>query len=123
MDTEIGRHLREVRVKTRDSLRAMAIKMGISAAYLSAIENGKRNVPAGFLETFFNAYSLTTEEQANITQSVYQSISKYTIDLTNLSDIKRQVLLSVIKDEIDESTMDKLVEIYTDSSAKKTEKL
>ena len=44
MVTQLGKILRIIRVNTGDSMRTMAGKLGVSVSYLSAIENGKRNV-------------------------------------------------------------------------------
>ena len=45
MITEFGKILRIIRINCGDSAKDMSEKLGISASYLSAIENGKRNVP------------------------------------------------------------------------------
>ena len=94
-----------------------------SASYLSAIENSKRNIPPGFLEVVFKAYSIPDKEKKKMTVSIYNSMNNYKIDLSNLSDKKRQVLLSVAKEELDDSTIDKLFDIVADDSSNKTEKL
>lgn len=46
MLTEFGKVMRIIRINTGDSMRDMAAKIGMSATYLSAIETGKRNIPA-----------------------------------------------------------------------------
>ncbi len=122
MVTEIGKYLKLLRIKTGDSLRTMASKLNISAAYLSAIENDKRNVPDGFFDAICGAYQLSDEEKEAVKQAVYGSMDNYRVDLSSISDNKRQVLLSLTKDELDEEVVNKLCEVIRENS-NKTKKL
>lgn len=100
----------------------MASKLNISAAYLSAIENDKRNVPDGFFDAICGAYQLSDEEKEAVKQAVYGSMDNYRVDLSSISDNKRQVLLSLTKDELDEEVVNKLCEVIRENS-NKTKKL
>ncbi len=51
---EIGKTLREVRLKKRISLRSMAKSLKVSAAFLSDVELGKRNISTNLLEKLRN---------------------------------------------------------------------
>ena len=55
---EIGNFLTNFRNEIGESLRTMAAKLDISATYLSAIENNKRNIPADFLDKFMEVYNV-----------------------------------------------------------------
>jgi transcriptional regulator with XRE-family HTH domain len=46
MLTEFGQYLRKIRIDCGDLLKDMADKLGVTSSYLSAVETGKRNVPA-----------------------------------------------------------------------------
>ena len=43
--TPLGQKLRELRLKKGVSQKEMAAALGVSAAYLSALEHGRRGVP------------------------------------------------------------------------------
>ena len=118
MVTEIGKCLKMLRIKTGDSLRTMAAKLKISAAYLSAIENNKRNVPDGFYELICSAYDLNADDKAVLKKAIYDSIDNYKVDLSNVSENKRRVLLSLTNDEIDEDVVDKLCEVIRENTNK-----
>ena len=45
MLTEFGKALRKIRIDRQQLLKDMANKLGVSSAYLSAVENGKRRMP------------------------------------------------------------------------------
>ena len=118
MVTEIGKCLKMLRIKAGDSLRAMAAKLDISAAYLSAIENNKRNVPDGFFELICSVYDLNADDKAILKKAIYDSIDNYKVDLSNVSENKRRVLLSLTNDEIDEDVVDKLCEVIRENTNK-----
>jgi transcriptional regulator with XRE-family HTH domain len=63
MITEFGKILRIIRVNSEDSMRNMAEKIGISAAYLSAIENGKRQIPDSIYDSICKAYPLSEKDK------------------------------------------------------------
>lgn len=46
MLTEFGKLLRIIRINSGDTSKDMAKKLNLSPSYLSAIESGKRNIPA-----------------------------------------------------------------------------
>ena len=116
MVKEIGKTLRLIRIQTGDSLRAMASKLGISAAYLSSIENGKRNIPDDFDKLIFKAYHLTDVEMKKIKETIYCAKEKYTVDLSSIPDKKRQVLLSLTEGDLHEDTIDRLCEVINEDN-------
>lgn len=122
MITEIGKQLRLLRINTGDSLRTMSTKLGISAAYLSSIENGKRNVPDEFDKLIFGAYSLSEREMKVIKGSIYNSKDKHTVDLTTIDDKKKKVLLALTEENLHEDTIDKLCALISEDN-NKTNKL
>lgn len=56
MSTELARELRKLRIDEGITLMEMAKKLGISSAFLSAVENGKKRIPDRFLEQLATAY-------------------------------------------------------------------
>ena len=45
MLTKFGKELRKIRIENDEILKDMADKLNVTAAYLSAVENGNRKVP------------------------------------------------------------------------------
>ncbi|MDR2654010.1 MAG: helix-turn-helix transcriptional regulator [Mycoplasmataceae bacterium] len=56
--TSLTRILKIIRFDNDEILFTMARKLGISSAYLSAIENGKREIPSDFVAKLTKLYSL-----------------------------------------------------------------
>ena len=76
MITQLGKVLRIIRINTGDSMRAMADKLNLSVSYLSAIENGKRNVPSDFAERVSAKYMLSNKDKENLNSAISQTVSK-----------------------------------------------
>ncbi|TRW48911.1 helix-turn-helix transcriptional regulator [Aliidiomarina halalkaliphila] len=55
MLTPLGKEIRKRRIDVGISLRGMAERMGVSAAYLSALETGKKSVAESTLNQIANA--------------------------------------------------------------------
>ncbi len=56
MLTEFGKFLKKLRIDKSETLAVMAGKLGISAAYLSSIENGTRDIPGTMISTIMQQY-------------------------------------------------------------------
>ena len=64
--TEIGKWLRAFRVSNNLSINDMAEKLCVSVPSLSAIENGKTQIPKEFIEKFGSAYRLTDKQKKEL---------------------------------------------------------
>lgn len=56
--TAFGKILRKMRIDTSEVLGDMAKRLGVSAAYLSSIENNGREIPDGFVAKIATEYEL-----------------------------------------------------------------
>lgn len=111
MLTEFGKVMRIIRINSNESMREMAAKIGMSAAYLSAIETGKRNVPPNMEEILFSRYDFSEKDKQKIKDSIEKSAAQVKIDLTEMAEKKKKLIYSITKGDIDEETLDRLCEI------------
>ncbi|MEE1211797.1 MAG: helix-turn-helix transcriptional regulator [Treponema sp.] len=86
MATEIAKFLRKLRIDNDQSLGDMADKIGLSAAYLSAIENKHREVPEDIKEKLYKAYNLTEGQKFEFARLVAESRQKVVIGLSAIQD-------------------------------------
>ena len=91
--TEFGRASRDLREKAAVSLRGMAIAIGYSAAYLSAVEIGDKLITDDLLERVANYFRGLGRKNAEI-NALYASASRTrkTVDVSNLDGEARQVV-------------------------------
>lgn len=84
--TPLGAKIRELREARGISLKEMAAALGVSSAYLSALEHGKRGKPTGFLLhriiAFFNVIWDEAEELQRLAEI---SDPRITIDTGGLA--------------------------------------
>ena len=108
MVTEFGKVLKIIRINSGDTAKVMAERLGISVPYLSAIENGRRDIPTDLPDKLIKAYNLSERDQQKIRDAVVTSKDKVKIDLTDLAEKKRRVILALANDEIDNDTLDEI---------------
>ena len=84
--TPLGRHLRALRAERGLTLKEMAEGLGVSSAYLSALEHGKRGVPNWFFVQRIIAFlNLIWDDAEEIQRLVLVSDPKVAIETTGLS--------------------------------------
>lgn len=111
MATEFGKVLRIIRINTGDTAKAMADKLDISVPYLNAIENGRRDIPTGMEEKIVEVYNLSDKDRLNLREAIVSSKDRVKIDLTELAEKKKRVILALARDDIDNETLDEICKI------------
>ena len=61
--TRFGEFVRILRIKRHEVMGDMAKVLGVRIPFLSAVENGKKNVPADWADKLISHYNLSSEEQ------------------------------------------------------------
>ena len=84
--TPFGAKLRELRAARGVSLKAMAEAIGVSGAYLSALEHGRRGAPTWYLVqriiTFFN---VIWDEAEDLERLAQESDPRIVVDTAGLT--------------------------------------
>ena len=97
MLTEFGSILRKLRIDRRELLKDMAEKLGVSSAYLSAVETGKRKVPAGWETRIAEIYGLSKEQKEELTLASERSAQEVKISLEQATSLQREAAISFAK--------------------------
>ncbi|MBX3524961.1 MAG: helix-turn-helix transcriptional regulator [Rhodoblastus sp.] len=114
--TPLGAKLREMRAERGVTLKHMAHAIGVSPAYLSALEHGKRGAPTWFLVqriiVYFNIIWDDAEELCRLAQSSDPRIKIDTSgaipEATGFANMLARSIADL--DEADFATMTKIVE-------------
>ena len=93
MLTALGKALRILRLNNNEILKDMADKLNITSAYLSAIENGKREPTQKFMNALFLNYDLTDEEKTRLNDAYYTTIDSIRINLSDQTPEKKDLSL------------------------------
>lgn len=88
MLTRFGKQLRKLRVEEEERLKDMADRLGVTTAYLSAVENGKRAVPDAWIYEIIDQYNLSDNEAKELQDAAYENKTDLTIDLNDTVNVE-----------------------------------
>ena len=64
--TKFGEFVRILRIRCHEVMGDMAEVLGTSVPFLSAVENGKKNVPTDWIEKLVSHYKLGPDEASEL---------------------------------------------------------
>ena len=110
MLTDFGRFLRKIRIDCGEILKDMAEKLNVSAAYLSAVEMGKRNIPEQWVNRISELYGLSDEEKCNLNDAADNSAKSITLNFDNISNSHKETAILFAREfeNVDTETLDKI---------------
>lgn len=94
MLTNFGKALRKMRIDHSEFLKDMAAKLGVTVAYLSAVENGKREVPDEWIEKLTAQYDLMPEERKELQEYAYENKESLKINLAGIQREEKELALA-----------------------------
>lgn len=94
MLTNFGKALRKIRIEHELTLGELGKKMDCSAAFLSAIETGKKPVPLNFLKELGVNLNLTQAEQRELAQAAAMQAREVSVDLSNRTDKAKELAVA-----------------------------
>lgn len=120
MLTELGKILRKIRIDRQELLRDMAETLGVSAAYLSAVENGKRNAPVAWIDKIIQAYRLNPDEAKQLRSAFDESKDELRISLQKISAQKRNTAISFAKalEGLSDEELERIMKVVQKASKK-----
>lgn len=77
--TDFGKAIRKIRIDYDTNLNELAASIGVSSAFLSAVETGKKPISAELIRKITIALNLTNDEEKLLTHAASQSIENVTI--------------------------------------------
>ncbi|MGN7478929.1 helix-turn-helix domain-containing protein [Solibacillus silvestris] len=107
MLTQFGKFCRKLRIDNGELLKDMANKLEVTSSYLSAVENGKRNVPQEWPTKIIDFYELDQEQQQELQKVIQESKKELRIDFSNYDNEDKQVLMALAREFKDMDQVDK----------------
>lgn len=93
MVTETGKFLRKLRIDRNEKQKDMAEKLDVSVAFLSAVETGKKKMPASWISRICDIYELADKQRREFMSAVAETRQTSKIRLTDLSNAKREAAM------------------------------
>jgi transcriptional regulator with XRE-family HTH domain len=110
MITEFGKQIRKYRIDKVVTLRSMADDMGLSAAYLSAVETGKRNITTQLFDSIVDYFKLDEQKRKELRKLADLSQKEISISMENATD-KHRNSAAVFARRLNELSFDDLEKI------------
>ena len=117
MLTSIGKFLRKLRIDNTEILKDMAERLGVSSAFLSAVENGKKKMPESWNEKLAELYDFSDLQRRELQRAVFEASEAVELNLKEATSGKRELALSFARqfDTLDEETSRKISAILNKS--------
>lgn len=111
--TPFGEMFRILRIKHHEVLSDASKLLGVTSAYVSSVECGKRPVPEEWAEKIVVHYKLKDKEKNQLLQAIEDSKTIIKINLSESSAARRTVALQFQRsfDEMDDETATKILRI------------
>lgn len=110
--TKFGIFVRKLRLDKGIRLRDMAKDLGISPAYLSAMETGHKDIPQSLADKVSSVYNLSIEQTKELKHSII--LSKQKICITTGQIVWKNEIVSKLKEKLDtlsEEQQFKIIEV------------
>ncbi len=111
--TAYGEFIRILRIQHQEVMSDTAKLLGVTIPFVSAVENGKRNVPEDWLDILITHYQLSLEEQTRLQQAIEDSKTQIKIDLVHSQNFQRNIALQFQRsfDNLDEKTANEIIKL------------
>ena len=93
MVTSFGKALRKLRIDRGMVLKNMADMLGVSSAYLSAIELGKRAIPDSLVNSVAAVFGLSGQEASDLRKQAEISQPSLKVDMSDAEDQNKELML------------------------------
>ena len=113
--TKFGELVRIIRIRHHEVMGDMAKKLGLKLPFLSAIESGKKNVPAELITKIVECYHLSTEEKQELIEAAEESRTQYKISTIGAGISQRRAAMQFARsfDKMDDETALRVLELLS----------
>lgn len=118
MLTEFGKYVRKLRIDKGVVLGEMAQAIGMSSAYLSAVENGKKAITDQLIEKLVGYFSLNDAQNLDLKQAADNSPVTVKLDLRDMPGEER-TLVSAFARQVADLSPDQKKSIFEILNSKK----
>lgn len=94
MLTSLGKFLRKLRIDRGEILKDMADKLGVTASFLSAVENGKKRMPSSWNGVICREYKLNPDQQKEFTSAIADTEQSIEMNFYDVNLGRRELAIS-----------------------------
>lgn len=110
--TPLGRFLRKLRIDNNELLKTMAEKLDVSSAFLSAVEMGRKKMPAEWENEIGAEYRLDAGQRTELANAIAESSESVRLNMEGMSPESRRVAVAFARKirDIDEDDLEHIAE-------------
>ena len=109
--TPFGHRVRELRAEKKVTQKQMASDIGVSAAYLSALEKGDRGAPSWvFVQRVIGYFNIIWDDASELEELALRSHPRAIVDTKNLS-VEATELANLISEKIGQLNKSDILEL------------
>ena len=94
MVNNFGKFCRKLRIDAGELLYDMATRLGVSSAFLSKVENGKKKPPKNWREILIRDYCLNEMQIRELDQYIFEAQNYDSIDISDWEESDKMMMLS-----------------------------
>lgn len=112
MATKLGMFCRKLRIENGELLYDMAQKLGVSSAFLSKVENGKKKPPIHWKEEIISQYKLGGNMLKEFEDCFFDALNSDSIDISFYEESDKDLMLSFARkfDDLDKAMIRRMLE-------------
>ena len=112
MATKFGIFCRKLRLERGELLFDMAKKLGVSSAFLSKVENGKKKPPVSWKQTIISEYNLQNSKLEEFEECFFDAVNADSIDISGYKESDKELMLSFARkfDALDKAMIERMLE-------------
>lgn len=110
---EFGKFMRILRIKKEILMKDTANVLEVKTPFLSAVENGKKKIPADWYKKICDAYDLTDSEKIELKKAIEESSNQIKINLVNCDEHKKNLAFQFQRSfpDLDKKTSERIINI------------
>jgi transcriptional regulator with XRE-family HTH domain len=122
MRTSLGDCLRKIRMENNQRLKDMADVLDVTSAFLSAVENGKKLMPATWYKKLKMKYNLDNDSIEELKQYAMESQKSISLNIENVTDEKKELAVVFARsfEKMDKETSRKILRLLSNKRGKET---
>lgn len=111
--TEFGEYFRILRIKHKEVLKDAANFLGVSCAFISSVECGKKAIPCEWFEKIVHHYKLNEKQQDELREVINRSAKSIKFNIEHVTAVQKDLVIQFQRsfDELDEETASEILEI------------
>lgn|SRR5574344_6500 len=111
--TSFGEYFKILRIKHHEVLADAKDFLGVSSAFISSVECGKKTIPACWYDLIVAHYKLNKKDSLELRNSIDESKKNVNISIENMPKSKREVAIQFQRsfDDLDEKTAKEIINI------------